>query len=255
MLQLGIDRPEVFGPLLAGRRVGLIAGAASVDTAGRHSIDVLRAHADTYGYALTTLFSVEHGLRGQAEAGFGDADHVDARSGLPVISLYGQDETGRPRHHPDARALADVDVLVFDLQDVGVRFYTYTLSLHWLMESAAAHGKALVVLDRPNPNGDQVYGPVLERACVSAIGIDPLPLLHGLTVGELARMMAGEGWLNTPGGDDADWGARARRPLALHVVPLRAYTHAQRRGNSALPVAGPVRGDQRQYGPRLRCAA
>ena len=170
-----------------------------------HLVDTLRAR----GVNITAIFAPEHGFRGEAADGATIANGRDARSGVMVRSLYGKTKK------PTPEMLADVDVLVFDIQDVGARFYTFISTLHYVMEAAAEQGKTVIVLDRPNPNGSVVDGPVLEPAHRSFVGLDPLPICHGLTVGELAKMLNGEKWL-----------AQGRR-CRLTVVPVAAgYTHA-----------------------------
>lgn len=191
-------------PGLRGQRVGLVVNQTS-RVGNAYLVDTLK----TLGVNLTAIFAPEHGFRGEAADGATIADGRDARTGVPVRSVYGK--TKKPT--PDM--LADVDVLVFDIQDVGTRFYTFISTLHYIMEAAAEQGKAVVVLDRPNPNGAVVDGPVLEARHRSFVGLDPLPVCHGLTVGELAKMINGEKWL--AGG----------RTCPLTVVPVAGgYTHA-----------------------------
>lgn len=232
-LRLGIDRSEIYGPQLAGKRVGLIVNQSSRDSQGVHTIDKLLKEQAQYGFKVTTLFSVEHGLRGKEEAGWGDGDdYVDPQSGLPVVSLYGTDASGKRRAQPAADKLANVDVILFDLQDVGVRFFTYTISMHHMMESAQAAQKQFMVLDRPNPNGGQVYGPSLQRQFVSGIGIHPIPMVHDLTSAEFAAMINGEGWLNGLNHDDAAWEqfGQAQYQLAkgqLALIPMSGYHRGQ----------------------------
>lgn len=211
-LRVGAEQLEKYLPQLQNQRVGLVVNQTS--RVGRaHLVDTLLAR----GVHVAAIFAPEHGFRGEAADGATITDGRDARSGRPVRSLYGK--TKKPT--PDL--LADVDVLVFDIQDVGARFYTFISTLHYVMEAAAEQGKAVIVLDRPNPNGAVVDGPVLEKAHHSFVGLDPLPIAHGLTVGELARMLNGEKWLAG--------GAQCR----LTVVPVAgAYTHAT-------PYALPVR--------------
>ena len=191
-------------PQLRGRRVGLVVNQTS--RVGRaHLADTLQA----LGISLAAIFAPEHGFRGEAADGATITDGRDARTGAPVLSLYGK--TKKPT--PDM--LANVDVLVFDIQDVGTRFYTFISTLHYVLEAAAEQGKPVIVLDRPNPNGAVVDGPVLEAKHRSFVGLDPLPICHGLTVGELARMLNGQKWL--AGG----------RQCRLTVVPVAGgYTHA-----------------------------
>lgn len=211
-LQIGAERLPQYLPALRGQRVGLVVNQTS--RVGRaHLADTLKA----LGVNLTAIFAPEHGFRGEAADGATIADGRDARTGVPVRSLYGSTKK------PTAAMLADVDVLVFDIQDVGTRFYTFISTLHYIMEAAAEQGKQVVVLDRPNPNGAVVDGPVLEAKHRSFVGLDPLPICHGLTVGEYARMVNGEQWL--AGG----------RQARLQVVAMAGgYTHAR-------PYALPVR--------------
>jgi uncharacterized protein YbbC (DUF1343 family) len=191
-------------PLLRGKRVGLVVNQTS-RVGNTYLVDTLKAlHVN-----LTAIFAPEHGFRGEAADGATIANGRDARTGVPVRSVYGATKK------PTPEMLADVDILVFDIQDVGTRFYTFISTLHYMMEAAAEQGKTVVVLDRPNPNGAVVDGPVLTAKHRSFVGLDPLPICHGLTVGELAKMLNGEKWL--AGG----------RQCALTVVPVAAgYTHA-----------------------------
>ena len=201
---VGAERLEKYLPLLKNKRVGLVVNQTS-RVGQAYLVDTLRAR----GVNVTAIFAPEHGFRGEAADGATIKDGRDARSGVAVRSVYGKTKK------PTPEMLADVDVLVFDIQDVGARFYTFISTLHYVMEAAAEQNKSVLVLDRPNPNGDLVDGPVLEPAHKSFVGLDPLPIAHGLTVGELATMLNGEKWLTG--------GRRCR----LTVVPLAAgYTHA-----------------------------
>jgi len=202
--QLGAERLDQYLPALKNKRVGLVVNQTS--RVGRsYLVDTLRAR----GVNVTAIFAPEHGFRGEAADGATIKDGRDARSGVLVRSVYGK--TKKPT--PDM--LADVDVLVFDIQDVGARFYTFISTMHYVMEAAAEQGKAVLVLDRPNPNGSMVDGPMLDPKHRSFVGLDPLPIAHGLTVGELANMLNGEKWL-----------AGGRR-CQLTVVPMsKGYTHA-----------------------------
>ena len=209
---VGAERLEKYLPQLQGKRVGLVINQTS--RVGRaYLVDTLRAR----GVTVTAIFAPEHGFRGEEADGATITDGRDARSGVPVRSVYGKTKK------PTPEMLADVDVLIFDIQDVGARFYTFISTLHYVMEAAAEQGKTVIVLDRPNPNADLVDGPILEPAHKSFVGLDPLPIAHGLTVGELATMINGEKWL--AGG----------KKCTLTVVPLAAgYTHATA---YALPIA------------------
>ena len=210
VLEVGAARFGRYLPQLKGKRVGLVINQTS--RVGRsYLVDTLLAQ----GVGVKVIFAPEHGFRGEAADGATIKDGKDARSGLLVRSLYGATKK------PTPEMLRDLDVLVFDIQDVGARFYTFISTLHYVLEAAAEQGKEVVVLDRPNPNGWYVAGPVLDPALKSFVGLDPLPIVHGLTVGELAGMMNGEKWLAG--------GAQCK----LTVVPVAGYTHATR---YALPV-------------------
>ena len=171
-------------PLLKNKRVGVFANQTSmVDKI--HLVDTLQK----LGIKITKIFGPEHGFRGNADAGENIDSYTDAQTGVTVISLYGN------KNKPSAVDLADVDVMLFDIQDVGVRFYTYISSLEYYIESAIQNNKPLIVLDRPNPNGFYVDGPVLDSAYKSFIGMQPVPVVYGMTIGEYAKMLLGEEWL------------------------------------------------------------
>ena len=177
--------PEAYLPKLAGKSLGLVVNQTSTLADGTHLVDTLLA----LGQDVRRIFAPEHGFRGDADAGAKVKDGVDTRTGLPIRSLYGRDKM------PTLDDLADIDLIVFDIQDVGARFYTYISTLHYVMESAARYGKQVLILDRPNPNGHYVDGPLRQPGLESFVGLDPIPVVHGLTVGEYARMVNGEGWL------------------------------------------------------------
>lgn len=210
-LLTGAEQPERYLPLLEERRVGLVVNQTS-RVGERHLIDFLRER----GVGVDRIFALEHGVRGEVEHGGKVEGGIDASTGLPIISLYGGN------YKPAREDLRDLDWLLFDIQDVGVRFYTYISSLHYLMQACADYGVPLLVLDRPNPNGDYVDGPVLKKEFRSFIGMHPIPLVHGLTVGELAQMINGEGWLEN--------GARCD----LTVIPVHGY-------RKQMPYSLPVR--------------
>ena len=225
---LGVDQENVYGPLLKNKRVGLMVNQSSINREGRHTIDKLLSEQDKFNFTVTTLFSVEHGIRGNADAGLGDDNHIDKQSGLPIISLYGRDKDGRVRAHPTEMQLSDVDVVIYDLQDVGVRYFTYTISMHHMLESLQKYHKQFMVFDRPNPLGSHVYGPILEEENISGIGMHPVPMVHGLTSGEFARIIVNEGWLTHF--DDSNWkafGINAYQfpPEDLTVIAMGNYTH------------------------------
>lgn len=181
----GAERPSEYLPLLKGKRVALLVNQTAIlgDT---HLVDsLLKLHVH-----IQKIFSPEHGFRGNADAGEKVGNAKDERTGLPIVSLYGK------HRKADATDLEDVDVLIFDIQDVGCRFYTYISSLQELMESAAENHKPLIILDRPNPNGHYVDGPVLlDTSLRSFVGMQAIPIVHGMTVGEYAKMLNGEKWL------------------------------------------------------------
>ena len=192
---------------IAGKRVGLVTNQTG-RLRGEHLADVLSKAPNV---RLTAIFAPEHGFRGTAEAGAKVGDSVDAKTGVPVFSLYGASRK------PTSRMLRDVDVLVFDIQDIGARFYTYISTMGLAMQAAAAARIPFVVLDRPNPlGGEYVSGFVLEPALRSFVGQYPIPIVHGLTVGELARMIQGEKWLDGLDG------------LQLSVVPMQGWQRSMR---------------------------
>ncbi len=183
-------------------RVGLLVNQTSV-TSGGHLVDELIEK----GIDVKVIFAPEHGFRGEADAGAHVKNGVDTKTALPIISLYGNNKK------PTAQQLRDVDVVIFDIQDVGARFYTYISSLQYMMEACAENNKKLIVLDRPNPNGFYVDGPVLDKKHKSFVGMQSIPIVHGMTVGEYAEMLNGEGWLKN--GVKAD----------LQVITCMFYTH------------------------------
>lgn len=202
-LQVGAQRTNEYLPLLKGKRVAVVTNQTGL-IGERHVVDSLVS----LQVDVVKVFAPEHGFRGEADAGEHVKDGKDARTGLPLVSLYGSNKKPKPEQ------LVDVDVLLFDIQDVGVRFYTYIGTLHYVMEAAAENGKQVVVLDRPNPNGFYVDGPVLDMAFSSFVGMHPVPLVHGMTVGEFARMINGEGWL------------KGKVKCDLTIIPCSGYDHS-----------------------------
>lgn len=199
----GLDRVSEYTSLFQGRRVGIMANQTAYDRSGRFVVDVFLGLKEV---KVTALFAPEHGLSGRQAAGEEVKTEIHPRYGIPVYSLYGPDE-----NHRDP-VLDHVDVLVFDMQDIGTRFYTYVSSMALAMKAVAQAGKTFVVLDRPNPLGGlRVEGPILDPNFASFKGLFPIPVVHGLTVGELARLIVGEQWLGK--GLTVD----------LHVVPLSAW--------------------------------
>ena len=201
----GAERMDEVKALLQDKRVALMVNGTSL-VGTTHLVDTLL----TYNINIKKIFAPEHGFRGDADAGEHVKDSVDAKTKIKIISLYGD------KKKPTNQELKDIDVVVFDIQDVGVRFYTFISSLHYLMEACAANDKELIVLDRPNPNGWYVDGPVLKKEFQSFVGVDPIPVVHGLTIGEYAQMVNGEKWLQD--------GAQCK----IKVVTCLNYTHASR---------------------------
>ncbi|MDX5481776.1 MAG: DUF1343 domain-containing protein [Hymenobacteraceae bacterium] len=200
--KMGAEQMDLYLPKLQGKRVGLVVNQTSV-VGQTHLVDTLLSR----GVTINTIFAPEHGFRGEADAGAHIKDAKDSKTGLPIISLYGKNKKPLPEQ------IKNLDVLLFDIQDVGTRFYTYISTMHYVMEAAAENGKEVLVLDRPNPNGHYVDGPVLEMDQQSFVGMHPIPIVHGLTVGELAKMINGEKWLE------------GQRQANLTVIPMANYDH------------------------------
>jgi len=181
----GAEQMQQYLPLLKGKRVGMVVNHTSI-VGKSHLVDSLLSR----GVAIKTIFAPEHGFRGQATDGETIANGRDTRTGVPIISLYGKNiKPTRPQ-------IDSLDVVIFDVQDVGTRFYTYISTMHYVMEACAEAGKPVIVFDRPNPNGHFVDGPVLDPKFRSFVGMHPIAAVHGLTVGELAQMINGEKWLD-----------------------------------------------------------
>ncbi len=209
---VGAARTDQYIPLLKGKRVGLYSNHTGI-VDGRHSLDIMLEK----GANVTKIFSPEHGFRGNADAGEHVGNSRDPQTGVEIVSLY-----GNKNPNAAADAMRDLDVVVVDIQDVGLRFYTYYCTMLQLMNVAAEQGKQVVVLDRPNPNGMTVDGPILDMKYASGVGRLPIPVVHGLTLGEMALMINGEGWLKNG------------RKVKLDVIPCLNYTHQTR---YELPVA------------------
>ena len=201
-IQVGAEQTQKYLPLLKNKRIALVANQSSLINS-THLVDSLLA----LNINLVKIFSPEHGFRGNADAGEVVSDNIDGKTGIPVISMYGKNKK------PQSENLKDVDIMVFDLQDVGVRFYTYISSLHYVMEACAGNNIPLIVLDRPNPNGFYIDGPVLEKEFTSFIGMHPVPIVYGMTIGEYAKMINGEKWLKNEVKCD------------LTVIKCENYTH------------------------------
>jgi uncharacterized protein YbbC (DUF1343 family) len=199
----GAERMELYLPLLQGKRAGIFANHTSM-VGTTNLVDTLVKQ----GVQIKVIFGPEHGFRGTADAGEKVGNYIDEKTGIPVVSLYGS------KHKPSAEDLKEVDVMLFDIQDVGTRFYTYISSLQEYMETAVQYNKQLIVLDRPNPNGFYVDGPVLDTAFRSFVGMQPIPIVYGMTMGEYARMLWHE-FLKVPGSDTN----------RLVIIPCLNYTH------------------------------
>ena len=201
-IKTGAEQTDKYLPFLKGKRVAIMANQTSV-IGKTHLVDSLK----TLGVKIVKVFGPEHGFRGNASAGVKVDDEIDPVSGIPVVSLYGA------KNKPTKEDLADVDILIYDLQDVGVRFYTNINALSRLMEACYENGKEMLILDRPNPNGYLIDGPILDMKYKSGIGMFPIPMSHGLTVGEFAQMANGEGWLTD------------KVKCKIKIIPVANYDH------------------------------
>ena len=199
----GAERTELYLEKLKGKSVGLVVNQTSV-VGNEHLVDFLLNQKIN----VKKIFAPEHGFRGELPAGEQIDDSKDSKTGLPIVSLHGN------KFKPNETDLKDLDILIFDIQDVGVRFYTYISTLTYVMEACAENNKKLIVLDRPNPNGNYIDGPVLDTQFRSFVGIAPIPVVHGLTIGEFALMSNGEQWLSN------------RMKCDLEIIPCAKYTHA-----------------------------
>ena len=214
---VGANQLNLYLPLLKEKNVGVVANQTSVifkntsSEAHTHLVDSLLS----LGISIKKVFAPEHGYRGKADAGEYVKDGVDIKTGLPIVSLYGSNRK------PDPEAIKDLDVVIFDVQDVGVRFYTFTSTLHYVMETCAALNIPVLVLDRPNPNSHYIDGPILELEHKSFVGMHPVPVTHGMTIGEYAKMINGEGWL------------KAGIQCSLRIIPVDNYHHKK---NYNLPI-------------------
>ena len=183
-MTVGAEQTDAYLPLLKGKRIAVVANQTTV-VGKTHLVDTLLA----LDINIVKIFSPEHGFRGQAEAGAAISNEVDTKTNLPIISLYGKNK------ELQGKDIQDVDLLIFDIQDVGARFYTYISTLHYVMQTCADNNKPLLILDRPNPNGFYVDGPILQSDCSSFVGMHPVPIVHGMTIAEYALMINGERWL------------------------------------------------------------
>lgn len=199
---VGAERIDQYLSLLKGKSVGLVVNQTSV-IGSTHLLDTLLS----LGIDVELVFAPEHGFRGTADAGEHVSNGVDPKTKTAIVSLYGDNKKPKPGQ------LKDLDMLVFDIQDVGVRFYTYISTLQYVMEACAENNKPLVILDRPNPNGHYVDGPVLDTQYRSFVGMQPIPVVHGMTIGEYAKMLNGEKWLDN------------EEQCTLTVIPCLNYDH------------------------------
>ncbi|MEE2801513.1 MAG: DUF1343 domain-containing protein [Bacteroidota bacterium] len=204
------DRIGIWGRGFVNKTVAVVGNQTSVvqkikgqDTTYVHLVDTLLS----LGVKVKRVFAPEHGFRGTADAGATIKDGIDAKTGIPVISLYGKNKQPKDEH------ITDVDFVIFDIQDVGARFYTYISTLHYVMQACAANDRKLFVLDRPNPNGHYVDGPILEKEHQSFVGMHPIPVVHGMTIGEYAQMINGEGWLDY------------KLQCPLSIIKMSDYSH------------------------------
>lgn len=209
---VGAESTDEYFPLLEGKRIGVFSNHTGM-VGDEHLVDLLcRSKMN-----IVTVFAPEHGFRGDADAGERIDDSVDIKTGIPIYSLY-KTKTGKP----SPEIMSKLDVVVFDIQDVGLRFYTYYISMYKMMDACADNNQLMIILDRPNPNGFYVDGPILDMKYKSGVGYLPIPVVHGMTLGELAKMINGEGWLPQ------------KKKCRLIVIPCKHYTHQMK---YQLPIA------------------
>ncbi|WP_304137282.1 exo-beta-N-acetylmuramidase NamZ family protein [Mesonia mobilis] len=212
---IGANQTDKYLPLLADKKIGIVSNQTSVifkENGGyTHLVDSLLSR----NMKIEKVFSPEHGFRGKADAGEKVKDGIDTKTGLPLVSLYGSNKK------PTDEQLKGIEMMVFDIQDVGVRFYTYISTLHYVMEACAENNIPLLILDRPNPNGSYVDGPILELSQKSFVGMHPVPIVHGMTIGEYAQMINGENWLAN------------KVKCELMVIKMKNYDHEK---NYSLPI-------------------
>ena len=199
-IKVAAERTNIYIPLLKQQKIAIV-GNQSSRIGNTHLVDSLI----TLGIDVVKVFSPEHGFRGTSDAGAKIEDGIDVKTGIPIVSLYGENKK------PYAEQLAGIDIILFDIQDVGVRFYTYISTLHYVMEAAAENNIKVILLDRPNPNGHYVDGPIREKGFESFVGMHPIPIVHGMTIGEYAQMINGENWISIK--------------CDLTVIKMENYTH------------------------------
>ncbi len=210
---VGANQTEAYLNLLKGKRIAIAANNTSVifkNDDNQHLVDSLLS----LNIKIEKIFTPEHGLRGTVDAGEIINNEIDEKTGIPIVSLYGDNNNNSSnKFKPTKEQLENIDLVIFDIQDVGVRFYTYLSTMHYIMEACAENGIPVIVLDRPNPNGHYIDGPIVENEFKSFVGLHPVPIVYGMTIGEYAKMINGEKWLNN--GIQCD----------LTVIPLKNYTH------------------------------
>ena len=204
---VGANQTENYLPLLKGKRIGIVANQTSVIFKNNKKFTHLVDSLHTLKVTIKAVFAPEHGFRGTADAGEAIKDGIDTKTGIPIVSLYGDNKKPKPEQ------LKNIDILIFDIQDVGARFYTYISTLHYVMEACAEAHIPVLILDRPNPNGHYIDGPILEMEHQSFVGMHPIPVVHGMTIGEYAQMINGEKWLKN--GIQCD----------LKIIPIKNYNH------------------------------
>ncbi|MFC2150964.1 exo-beta-N-acetylmuramidase NamZ domain-containing protein [Bacteroidota bacterium] len=214
LIETGADQIEKYFPIIKNKKVAIVANHTSLVN-DKHLVDTLLSRGIEM-VRIMKVFVPEHGFRGDFDAGEVVKNEIDSITGLPIVSLYG----GHKKPLPED--LSDLDLVIFDIQDVGARFYTYISTLHYVMEACAEHNIPLLLLDRPNPNSGYVDGPILEKENVSFIGLHPIPIVYGMTIGEFAQMINGEGWLKN--------GVKCN----LKVIPCQNYYHGK-------PVSLPIK--------------
>ena len=217
----GAERVNVYLPLIKGKRIGIFANQTST-VGNTHLVDTLKK----LGVDIKVIFGPEHGFRGVASAGEKIGNYVDEKTGILIVSLYGE------KRRPSAEDLKDVDIMIFDIQDVGVRFYTIISSLQEYMEAAIENSKPLLILDRPNPNAFYVDGPVLDPKFKSFVGMQPIPIVYGMTIAEYAFMIAGEKWLSEKANQKYTYYLTAQNspdtPFHFQVIKCQNYTHTSK---------------------------
>jgi uncharacterized protein YbbC (DUF1343 family) len=206
MIKTGADQLEIYLPLLNNKNIAIVANQTS-EVDRTHLVDTLISLSQGK-YSIKKVFAPEHGFRGMIDDGVEVNDETDEKTGLSIVSLYGKNKK------PSAEMLEDVDLVIFDIQDVGVRFYTFISTMHYVMEACAENSIPLMVLDRPNPNGNYIDGPILDPEFKSFVGMHPIPVVHGMTIGELALMINGENWL------------KDELKCDLTIIPCSNYSHS-----------------------------